>query len=287
MAQAANGAGGRGQGGEAPGYEDAVKAASWAKLEGAPSVVGGRKQDDIFFLDAETRLCGERARREHHRHHRRRQTWAPVFTSDGTFFRALLFLDEQHGFAGNLGAGLVPSIDDPNVLYETTDGGTNWAAVTSISGPAPAGICNLTAIDDSHIVGVGRANGPSHMVMSSDAGATWTSLDLGQWLTMPIDVHFTSPTEGIVAGMGGNGRCTIIRTTDGGTSFENVFVSDTAGSLCWKLDFPSDTLGFVRRAGQRRRAWDLWQDHRRRPQLAGAAIAHQPNVSGHWRRLHH
>lgn len=235
-----------GEGGSAPGYEDAVKAASWVKLDGAPSVTGGRKQDDIFFLDADRGFLANGPGESIHATIDGGQTWSPIFTSSGTFFRALLFVDDQHGFAGNLGAGLSPSIDDPNVIYETVDGGDTWAPVTAISGPAPAGICNFTAVDELHIFGVGRANAPSHMVYSDDGGATWSATALSQWLMMPIDARFVSPTEGIVAGMGaGNSRCTIARTTDGGASFESVFVSTTPGSLCWKLDFPSEDVGYV------------------------------------------
>ncbi len=45
--------------------------------------------------------------------------------------------------------------------------------------------------------------------------------------------------------MSADGHCTIVRTTDGGESFEPVFVSTTPGSLCWKLDFPSTQVGYL------------------------------------------
>jgi photosystem II stability/assembly factor-like uncharacterized protein len=236
-----------GAGGAAPDpYETAVKAASWVKLPAAPSVTGGAKQDDMFFLDAMHGFIASGPKASIFSTTDGGATWTSVFASPGTYFRALFFTDAQHGLAGNIGAGLSPSITDTNVLYATSDGGGTWAPVTTITGPTPAGLCNLTAPDATHLFGVGRANGPSHLLASSDGGATWTSKSLSQWLTMAIDARFVSPTEGIVAGMGKTGsKCTIIRTTDGGTTFAPVFTAAATGSLCWKLSFPSDHVGYV------------------------------------------
>jgi photosystem II stability/assembly factor-like uncharacterized protein len=111
----------------------------------------------------------------------------------------------------------------------------------------PSGICNQTKIDATHLVAVGRVNGPAHFMSSSDAGATWTSVDLGDKLSMLIDARFTSPTEGIVVG-GSNEtsmKCTILRTTDGGATWTSVFTSKVRNSLCWKISFPSADVGYV------------------------------------------
>jgi photosystem II stability/assembly factor-like uncharacterized protein len=232
-------------------YEQAVMASSWAKLPGAPSQAAtpksqGGKQDDIFFTSPavgytasgfdgifKTTDGGK--------------TWANAFTHAGTFFRSVLFLDDSHGFAGNLGAGLAAQISDATVLYETKDAGKTWAPVTAITGPAPQGICNLTKVDAQHLFAVGRANGPAHVLASSDGGATWTSTDLGPQMSMLIDAHFSSPTEGLIAGQnaGSPAVCTILRTTDGGKTYAKVFSSKTSGSLCWKLSFPTADVGYV------------------------------------------
>jgi photosystem II stability/assembly factor-like uncharacterized protein len=132
------------------------------------------------------------------------------------------------------------------VLYETKDGGGTWNPVTNITGPAASGICNLTVIDAQHIVAVGRANGPSFMLSSSDGGASWTSIDLNTDFTMVIDARFTSPTEGIVVGQdAAKGRCVVKHTADGGKTFDSVFMATAPGSLCWKISFPSNNVGYV------------------------------------------
>ena len=247
-ASGGSGPGGGGAGGVGGGvdpYVEAVKAASWEQLPAAPSVSGGPKQDDVFFLDADRGFLASGPTWSVHATTDGGASWTSLIEQQGTFFRALLFTDAMHGFAGNLGAGLVSQIDDPNVIYETADGGASWSPVTAIAGPAPQGICNFTAVDDMNLFAVGRANGPSHLVTTSDGGATWSSIDLSPWLSMAIDAHFTSPSEGIVAGMGPNSVCTVIRTTDGGASFEPVLSATASGSLCWKLDFPSAQVGYV------------------------------------------
>jgi photosystem II stability/assembly factor-like uncharacterized protein len=93
---------------------------------------------------------------------------------------------------------------------------------------------------------VGRANGPADILVSSDGGGSWAATDLSATFSMVIDAHFSSTTEGLVAGMDPTANyCAIARTTNGGTSFEPVFTSKTAGSLCWKLHFPSALVGYA------------------------------------------
>lgn len=227
-------------------YAEAVWNARWTELPNAPVAPGGAKMDDIFFVSPKVGFVANGPGFAIAKTEDSGATWTNAFQHDGTYFRAVAFVDDRHGFAGNLGAGLSSQVDDTNVLYETKDGGATWAPVGAITGPNPSGICNLTVIDKEHIVAVGRANGPSHLLTSKDGGASWASTDLGSYLSMAIDAHFTSPNEGVVVGMGaGKDVCTVIRTTDGGKTFSSVFESKTPTSLCWKVQFPTADVGFV------------------------------------------
>jgi len=224
---------------------ETIRATPWQKLEAGPKSRG--KQDDVFFT---SKLRGFVVNGEASAIYRTEDggaTWKKVFEHAGTFFRAILFTDDQHGFAGNLGAGLTPTIDDKTALYETKDGGDTWAPVTAITGPSVPGICNLTSVDAQHVFAIGRSNGPAGVIATANGGGTWTSMDLSASFSMLIDGRFTSPTEGILAGQnaGAAGVCTIMRTTDGGKTLETVFSSKTKNSLCWKLDFPSPQVGYV------------------------------------------
>ena len=239
-------AGSGGAGGAAPDpYVTAVKATPWVKLANGPVVTGGAKQDDAFFLDADTGFVASGPSSSILATKDGGDTWKTVFSHPGTYFRSLLFTDAMHGFAGNIGAGLAPSITDATLLYQTSNGGGTWAPVTNITGTAAQGLCNFAPVDATHLIGVGRANGPASMLRSSDGGASWVATDLSQYFSMIIDAHFTSPTAGLVAGMDtAAAHCTILRTTDGAT-FAPVFTSKTVGSLCWKLHFPSPQRGYA------------------------------------------
>jgi photosystem II stability/assembly factor-like uncharacterized protein len=228
-------------------YEQAVLSATWTEIAAGPKVLGGAKQDDIFFASAMVGYAASGPSSAIYKTPDGGMTWNKIFTKTGTYFRSVLFTDEMHGFAGNLGAGLDGSITDTNILYETKDGAMTWNPVTTITGPMPSGICNMSAADPQHLFAVGRANGPAHMLASADGGATWTSTDLAAQLSMAIDVRFTTPTDGLIFGMGAgtSSVCTVIHTKDGGKTFDTVFASKTPSSLCWKVDFPSSTVGYV------------------------------------------
>jgi photosystem II stability/assembly factor-like uncharacterized protein len=236
-----------GGGGAAPDpYLTAIKSTNWTKLANGPTVSGGAKQDDAFFFDANVGFVASGPKASIFATTDGGATWTTAFNHPGTYFRALYFTDPQHGFAGNIGAGLSSQITDATLIYETKDGGATWAPVTSITGSAAQGVCNFTAIDATHLVGVGRANGPAHLLQSSDGGASWVAKDLSQYFSMIIDAHFSSVTEGVLAGMDASATyCTLMRTTDGGDTFAPVFTSKTKGSLCWKLHFPSDLVGYA------------------------------------------
>ncbi|MFO0662928.1 MAG: hypothetical protein U0174_03200 [Polyangiaceae bacterium] len=229
----------------APSYEEVVAGARWTKLEAGPKVPQG-KQDDIFFTSAKRGFAVSGGNSSVYRTEDGGATWKVVFKKATAYFRAVYFLDEMHGFVGNLGPDLSPSITDTTVLYETKDGGENWAPVTNITGSTPKGICNLAPIDATHLAAIGRTNGPAHLITSSDAGANWVSVDLKDHLSMAIDAHFSSPSEGVVVGQGVSPtKCTIIRTEDGGKTFSNVFTATSNNSLCWKVNFPSPMVGYV------------------------------------------
>lgn len=224
--------------------EQAVRDHDWVELTTAPSGNGG-KQDDIFFVTPQKGFIASGPNSAIFATEDAGATWSEVFTSPTTYFRAVLFTSELHGFAGNIGAGLTPSVSDANLMYETVDGGTSWTPVTAVTGSAAKGLCNFTAVDADHLFGIGRANGPAHLLSSADGGASWISKDLSAELLMAIDGRFTSPTDGIVVGMGSNARCKIIKTADGGDTFSTVFTSDNPATLCWKLDFPTSDVGYL------------------------------------------
>lgn len=223
-------------------YEHAIIEARWVKLQNGPTVSAG-KQDDLFFTDAMTGYLASGPSFSIFKTTDGGGSWNKSVTQKGTYFRSVAFLDAQHGFAGNFGAGLDPAISDATVLYETKTAGAMWTPVTNITGPAAGGICNFSVIDATHVVAVGRANGPSN-VLSYD-GAAWTSVDVSADMTMLVDAHFTTPLDGILVGMSQNNKCAAFHTVDGGKTLKSVFESKVGNGLCWKIQFPSSLVGYI------------------------------------------
>jgi len=223
----------------------AVLAARWQVLPNAPKISG--KQDDLFFIDEQEGWSVNGEGRIFHTTDGG-ATWDKLIDWPGTYFRAVIFLDAQRGFAGNIGTGYFPDVTDDRPLFSTSDGGKTWNEVTAITGPKPVGICNFTAVDSQHLFATGRVGGPSFLLRSADAGATWTSIDLSAQIGMLIDGHFSSPTEGVLVGgstTGSSAYPIVLRTTDGGDSFTEVFASDSVGAMAWKLSFPSALVGYA------------------------------------------
>lgn len=240
------GTGGTSSSGGAATYEDAVLAASWEVLPNAPTVAKG-KQDDLFFTTPDHGFAVSGPATSVYETKDGGATWSAVFKHTGTYFRSVLFTDDMHGFASNLGPIAGTGITDTTLMYETKDGGATWNPVSAVNGPMPTGICNQSALDAQHLFASGRVTGPSFLMTSSDGGATWTSIDMNADFQMLIDVHFFSQTEGILVGGTASNpmKCTILRTTDGAKTFTPVFTSATDDSLCWKIAFPSATVGYV------------------------------------------
>ena len=134
-------------------YRDAVTAASWGRLANAPSING--KQDDLYFVTPEVGWSvngqGRIFRTEDGG-----ASWTKLVEQPGTFFRSIMMVSPTRGFAGNIGPGYFPGVTDPEPLYETSDRGTTWTPVRTVTGPQPTGICNMQRLDERHLFAVGR-----------------------------------------------------------------------------------------------------------------------------------
>jgi photosystem II stability/assembly factor-like uncharacterized protein len=220
---------------------------TWTNLPSAP--FNSAKQDGIFFLNRDTGWAVNGSGRIF-KTLNGGSNWIQQKNSPGTYFRAVTFLNSQIGFAGNVGPDYFPNVTDANPLYRSVDGGNSWTEVTaSISGPVPVGICGIQALDDSVVYAAGRVGGPPILIKSTNAGETWQGSDLSDHCQMILDVWFVSPDTGFVfAGTSLNvaaSSARILRTTDGGLSWADVYTSARPSEIMWKAWFPSRKIGYA------------------------------------------
>ena len=177
-------------------------------------------------------------------------SWIKQKNSPGTYFRAVAFVNNQIGFAGNVGTNYFPNVTDANPLYKTIDGGNSWTEVTSsITGTVPEGICAIQAVNANVIYAAGRVGGPPVIIKSVDGGASWVGKNLSPQCEMILDIHFQSEDTGYVfAGTSADiteASARILRTTDGGQNWTPVYTSNRQFEIIWKASFPSPKVGYA------------------------------------------
>lgn len=229
---------------------------AWEKLNTEPY---RGKQDDIFFVNEKVGWYANGAGKIF-KSTDGGDSWELQLEKPGTYFRCLAFLDEKHGFAGNIGPGYFPNVTDSCPLYETKDGGITWEKVTKITGPPVVGLCALQVMREDFInagrldqhtrlIGVGRVGGPASLIMSDDLGESWQQIKLDDTAAMAFDVHFFNRREGFIAASTdtdvSKSHALILKTSDGGASWRRVYESKRPFELTWKISFPSKEIGYV------------------------------------------
>lgn len=217
------------------------------------------KQDDIYFVNDRIGWYANGAGKIY-KTTDGGTNWQKQLDQPGTYFRCLAFLDENHGYAGNIGPGYFPNVSDSSPLYETKDGGTTWQKVTTIEGPPVVGLCAMQVLREEYVnagmlenrtrlIGVGRVGGPTAMIVSDDLGATWQQIDISKRAAMAFDVHFFNRREGFIAASTdadvANSHALILRTQDGGETWTKVYESSRPYELTWKISFPTRKVGYV------------------------------------------
>jgi photosystem II stability/assembly factor-like uncharacterized protein/pimeloyl-ACP methyl ester carboxylesterase len=227
----------------------------WTKL--ATEAYPG-KQDDIFFVDAETGWYGNGAGKIF-RTTDGGDTWTKVWEKPGTFVRCLAFVDAKVGVMGNIGPGYFPGVTDTVPVYRTTDGGETWTPATSIEGAPVTGLCafevvrvpfvNAGNLDTRlRIVGVGRVGGPTAYIWSDDLGTTWKQGSIPTIGAMAFDVKFLDERRGFIASATSAdvavANALILATEDGGATWKEVYRSTRPYELTWKFSFPDANTGY-------------------------------------------
>jgi photosystem II stability/assembly factor-like uncharacterized protein len=138
------------------------------------------------------------------------QSWVPVTSGTTANLRGVSAKEQAVWVSG-----------DKGTVLKTVDGGKTWRRVAP-SGVADLDFRDIEVIDDQTVFLMSSGEGPkSRIYKTTDGGATWalliTNLEpKGFWDCM----SFWDPTHGIIVGdpvAGGDGRFTIMTTSDGAT----------------------------------------------------------------------
>lgn len=182
--------------------------------------IAGR-YDDVFFLDQNTGWALNSTGNIVSKTTDGGLTWNWQFNSNGEHLRNIVFLNQDIGFLGTLSSN----------FYKTNDGGQTWQV---LSFPNVEAICGLDAIGDSTVYGCGAYFEPAYIIKSTDAGDNWSAIDMSAYATALVEVLFLDENTGFASGKNANGGI-IIKTTDGGLTWTEIFNTEQPGEYVWKM----------------------------------------------------
>src|SRR3990167_548185 len=118
------------------------------------------------------------------------------------------------------------AVGNANAVVKTTDGGATWVAVT---GPAGGVVLNCVEVVDENTVWVGTAGGEAWY--TNDAGVTWTESTSfsGSGVGQVRDIRFYTPNLGFMLKNSAGPVGTLLRTIDGGESWDSLTTPTNAG----------------------------------------------------------
>lgn len=232
-----------------------TKNLAWTKL--ATEAYRG-KQDDITFIDSKTGWYINGYGKIFHTEDGGK-TWQLQLEKKGTFFRCIAFIDKNIGFAGTVGTDYFPNVTDTIPLYGTKDGGKTWSPV-AYKGNYVKGLCAIDIVKEQyinrgeiaykyHLFGVGRVGSPANSLISHDGGETWVSKSMNSDCKMLFDIKMFDKKEGFACAATHEeiekSNALILKTTDGGETWQKVYQSNRPFEGTWKCSFPTRKVGYV------------------------------------------
>lgn len=228
---------------------------TWEKLNTEPYP---GKQDDIYFVDANTGWYVN-GFGTIYKTTDAGLNWEKQHQQKGSFFRTIAFLNQDVGFAGTVGTDYFPNVSDTIPLYGTKDGGKTWNPV-NYNGNYVKGLCAMSIVKEQfinhgeidykhHIFAAGRVGSPANLMVSHDGGLNWVSRSLNDDCKMIFDIKMFNKNEGFICAATSEdisqSNALIMKTVDGGKTWEKVYQSNRPFETTWKMSFPTRDIGYV------------------------------------------
>jgi len=148
-------------------------------------------------------------------------SWNPINpgTTDGLY--GIYFTDMNTGYVSGLNG----------LILKTTDGGSTWTSQKSGISVGPIILESIFFTDSTHGIIAGGIGNPSFtpnpvILKTSDAGAHWTPIPCPNVNDFYVKVKFADANTGyIVGGYIEQNTGTLLKTTDGGSTWTNVSIS--------------------------------------------------------------
>lgn len=195
-----------------------TNAQNWVET---PIPVDGARYDDVFFLNENLGWAASGWGYKTYKTTDGGDSWDLIFETPDEYQRNIEFLNENIGFLGTLTEN----------FYKTTDGGVSWQPINI---PGVQAICGMDAVGDHTIYGCGAYFQPAYIIKSTDSGNTWQFIDMSPWANALVEVLFEDELTGYAAGSDANGGV-VLKTTDGGQSWTQLYNSNIPGEMVWKL----------------------------------------------------
>src|SRR5688572_22215532 len=168
------------------------------------------------------------------------ETWNSI-ASVSSDQRSIEFVNDTVGVIGRLSS----SMSMPGSMLRALDGGLTWSQLTNMQMSADDGICGIEKYGNT-VVATGTYSGPPWFYRSDDFGNSWSKLDLSALSSGLIDCYMYSSDTLLITGVAANGyNANILKSTDGGNSWQQVFIASKPSTTCWKIFMRSSGKGIA------------------------------------------